>query len=119
MTKKKLKKYGRFGILLGIKESYLLVKNIIGLGIHPFKTLRALQREKDRSQQVLILGIPFFLFLAGLAMVWGGRRLLATTVEWGMGARGGLVVTVLVAMMTAWYLGYWLIKVWSLGKKYE
>jgi len=115
--KNKLKKYGKIGILLGIKESYLFLRNVLGLKAHPFKTLRGLQREKDRSQQVLVLGLPIYIFGGGLVMVWLGRRWLGTSVEWGIEAKTlGLMVLVTTGMIGG-YLGYWAVKVWR--AKYE
>ncbi len=110
---------GRTGALLAIKESYLLTKNILGLGIHPFKTLRAVSREKDRSQQLLLLGLPGYVLVVGLLMVWLGRRLMATTVEWGMAAKGTLLLVVVVTVGVGSYLSYWLIRVIRVGRRYE
>jgi len=111
-TKKRLKKLGRVGVLLGIKESYLFCRNVLGLGAHPFKTLRAMQREKDRSQQLLVLGLPVYVLVLGTAMVWLGRRLLGTTVEWGMAAKATVLGVVGVTVVVGVYLGYWVMKAW-------
>ena len=112
-----LRRAGKVGILLTIKESYLFSRNVFGLGAHPFKTLRRLQREKDRSQQVLVLGMPMYVFLGGLVMVWLGRRFLGTTEDWGVFAKTlGLMVLIATGGLGG-YLGYWWMK--ALKAKYE
>ncbi len=107
-----LKKIFRLGLLLTIKESYLLLKNSFGLYEHPFKTLRALGREKDRSQQLLILGWPMYVLAVGLAVVWLGRRWWGTTEDWGWGARGMMGIFLGLTLMTAIYLWWWWRRVW-------
>jgi len=42
-------------LLLGLKEAYLLARNLLGLIYHPFLTLRSLRAKKDFSQMVLLL----------------------------------------------------------------
>jgi len=115
--KNKLKKYGKIGILLGIKESYLFLRNVLGLKTHPFKTLRGMQREKDRSQQVLVLGLPVYVLVGGVLMVWLGRRWLGTSVEWGIEAKILGLIVLMITGMIGGYLGYWVVRVW--GVRYE
>jgi hypothetical protein len=110
--KKKLKKFGKIGVLLGIKESYLLSRNVLGLGVHPFKTLRAMQREKDRSQQLLVLGLPVYVLVMGTAMVWLGRRWLGTTVEWGWLAKVTALGVMGITGLVGGYVLYWWIRTW-------
>jgi len=114
-----LKKIGKLGILLTIKESYLLSKNILGLGIHPIKTLRSVSREKDRSQQLLILGLPIYVLVFGLAVVWIGRRLLGTSKEWGWSAKFVFMMVIIMTIVVGGYLLFWLIKIWKIRRKYE
>ncbi len=111
------RKAGRLGVLLAIKESYLFLKNVFGLGVHPFKTLRGVQREKDRSQQVLILGLPGYVLGLGLVGVWLGRRMLGTSVRWGWAAKLSFLGVVGVSLLIGGYLGYWILRVWRV--KYE
>jgi len=119
MIRKKVKNLGKIGILLAIKESYLLSKNILGLGVHPIKTLRSVSREKDRSQQLLILGLPVYVLGFGLAVVWMGRRLLGTSKEWGWSAKFVFIMVVIMTIGAGSYLLFWLIKLWKLRRKYE
>lgn len=107
-----LKKIIRLGTLLSIKESYLLAKNTYGLGVHPFKTLKSLSREKDRSQQLLLLGLPVYVLAGGTGLVWLGRRLLATSETWGWGAKGATGLFLGLSLGAAIYLFFWLVQVW-------
>jgi len=95
-----------------IKESYLLSKNVLGLGVHPFKTLREIQREKDRSQQLLLWGLPGYVLVIGLMVVWLGRRLWGQTDEWGWPAKITGTAFLLWAAMVGGYLSYWWFRVW-------
>lgn len=106
----RLKTLAKTGLLLTIKESYLLSKNTFGLGVHPIKTLRSLQREKDRSQQLLLIGMPLWVFGFGLFFTYLGRRLLSTSSDWGFGAKISLVAAVIVTTFISGYLGYWFYK---------
>jgi hypothetical protein len=108
-----IKKIIRLGALLSIKESYLLLKNTYGLSIHPFKTLRSLAREKDRSQELLILGLPVYVLAMGVVVVWLGRKTLGTSLEWGWGAKGTAIVFLLCSILTFMYLLFWLVKTWT------
>ncbi|MCG2691988.1 hypothetical protein L6272_04140 [Microgenomates group bacterium] len=107
-----LKKIIRLGTLLTIKESYLLAKNTYGLGVHPFKTLKSLSREKDRSQELLISGWPMYVLALGAGVVWVGRRLLATSETWGWGAKGATVLFLGLSLAAAIYLFFWWREVW-------
>lgn len=107
-----IRKIGKFSLLLSIKESYLFLRNTLGLTVHPYKTLRELKREKDRSQQLLVIGWPGYVLMLGLLGVWLGRRTMATTVEWGMAARVSFLGVVLMTILVGVYLGYWTMKVW-------
>lgn len=107
-----LKKIFRLGLLLTIKESYLLAKNSLGLYEHPFKTLRVLGREKDRSQQLLILGWPAYVLAAGLVIVWLGRKWLGTSPDWGWGARGMMGLFLGLTVGATVYLLFWWRRVW-------
>lgn len=113
-----LKKMGRIGVLLAIKESYLLSKNILGLTVHPFKTLRAISREKDRSQQLLLLGLPLYGLAGGLLVIIGGRRLIGAPEQWGVLARLATLAIAMVTVTVAGYLGFWLVKIWRAGRNY-
>lgn len=102
----------RLGLLLSIKESYLFVKNSLGLVEHPFKTLAVLNREKDRSQQLLIIFWPVYILILGTGLTWLGRRLLATEPEWGVGAKLVFGMGILGFIAMGGYLSYWWGRLW-------
>ena len=107
-----VKRIAKLGLLLSIKESYLFVRNSLGLVWHPFKTLAVMSREKDRSQQLLILGWPMYVLLAATGITWLGRRLVSTTVEWGIGAKLVFSIGIFGFMAVGVYLGYWWVRLW-------
>jgi len=106
------KRLAKIGVLLTIKEGYLLAKNTYGLGAHPFKTLKSLSREKDRSQELLISGWPMYVLALGAGAVWVGRRLLATGETWGWGAKGMTILFLGLSLAAAIYLFFWWREVW-------
>jgi len=83
---------------------------VFGLGVHPSKTLRRINREKDRSQQVLVWGLPIYVLIMGTGLVWLGRKALGRSVEWGMGAKLTSLGVIGATMGVGIYLVYWLIK---------
>jgi hypothetical protein len=99
-------------LLLLIKDSYLFARNSLGLVWHPFKTLAVISREKDRSQQLLIFGWPVYVLVLGTTLTWAGRRLLATTPEWGTGAKLVFSLGVFGCLFLGFYLSYWWIRLW-------
>ncbi len=104
-------KIGKYSILLTIKESYLFSRNLFGLIFHPFKTLKEIILEKDRSQELLIFGLPFYFFTFGFVFITGLRILIKAPKEWGFLARSLLIFFLLIALGLFVYLGYWLIKI--------
>ena len=115
-TREFYRRWGRLGVLLLIKESYLFTKNVFGLGVHPVKTLSRINREKDRSQQLLVWGLPIYVLVMGIGFVWLGRRWLGTSVEWGVGAKLTSLIVLMLTGVLGGYLGYWWIRVWRAGK---
>ncbi|OGD53997.1 hypothetical protein A3J78_01350 [Candidatus Beckwithbacteria bacterium RBG_13_35_6] len=104
-------------MLLTIKESYLFCKNIFGLIVHPFKTLKNILREQDFSQAALILGLPFYLFVAGLIFIITARFLIQAPSQWGIIAKLLLFLIFSFSFLVFIYLGYWLIKTVNLRNK--
>ena len=94
-----VKKFAKLGLLLSIKESYLFVRNSLGLAWHPFKTLAVLSREKDRSQQLLFLVLPEAILFLGLGMAWLERKWSA-------------VILLTLSLILFLYLVFWQTRVW-------
>ncbi|MCJ7792943.1 MAG: hypothetical protein MUP45_03120 [Candidatus Marinimicrobia bacterium] len=53
-------------LLLSLREIYLSSRNIWGLLVHPYRTLRAIRIEEDFSQAFLLIAFPFYLWLSSL-----------------------------------------------------
>lgn len=49
-------------LLISFKESYLFLRNLYGLGVHPFKTTAGILQKPDWSQTILIFGLPGYLW---------------------------------------------------------
>jgi len=113
-----LKRWSRIGLLLAIKESYLLTKNVLGLWFHPYKTLKLIFTEKDRSQQLLVLGLPAYLLAVGTFVVWLGRRLWATTPEWGRPAKLTAAGVIGLTAALGIYLVFWLMEMVRTERRY-
>ena len=111
-----MKKIGRYSLLITVKESYLFSRNLLGLFFHPFKTLRAIQREQDYSQAVLIAGLPFYILIAGLIFIISGRFLINAPAQWGRLAKGGLFFVCSFSLLVLIYLVYWLIEIRRIKK---
>ena len=76
-------------------------------------------REKDRSQQVLVIGMPLYLLITGLIVIVVSRFLIRAPKEWGWFAKtvsGGLVAVVLIISI---YLGFWLVRLWRTGRQWH
>ncbi|HUV47318.1 MAG TPA: hypothetical protein VMW29_04235 [Candidatus Bathyarchaeia archaeon] len=111
-----MKKTGKYSVLLGIKESYLLSRNLYGLLNHPFKTIRAIFREKDYSQLLLLFGLPFYTFIAGIVFIISARFLINAPAQWGVLANSLLFFICSFSFVVFIYLSYWLIKIKSKTK---
>jgi amino acid permease len=110
-----IKKLGKYSLLLTIKESYLLSKNVLGLFFHPFKTLKEITDDKDYSQVFLIITLPFYLILFGIIFIISGRFLIKAPIKWGILAKGLLALIFLTSFLLFCYLAYWF---WQI-KKYS
>ena len=50
----------RAAVLVSLKEFYLFLRNLYGLVVHPFKTIVEIRKKPDRSQTILIFGLPVY-----------------------------------------------------------
>jgi hypothetical protein len=108
---KVLKNIGIYSLLLAIKESYLFSKNLLGLIFHPFKTLRAIERERDYSQAFLLFGLPFYILILGTIAIFSARYLIQAPPEWGILMKTSLLLVFSLAFIVLTYLLYWIYKV--------
>jgi hypothetical protein len=114
-----IKKIGKYSLLLSVKESYLFIKNLLGLIYHPFKTLRQILREQDLSQAALIFGLPVYTFVAGVIFIFIARFLIQAPPEWGILLKLSLFLIFLTSFLIFVYLLYWLLKLWRFKHESE
>ena len=84
-----------------------MIRNVWGLQNHPFRTLRVIKLEKDRSQELLVGLLPILVLGLGVGGVVVGRRMIQAPMEWGGLARGVSFMVMLFALMVGGYLVYW------------
>lgn len=53
-------------VLVFLKETYLFLKNLYGLIVHPFKTTGEIIGKPDKSQTVLVFGLPIYFWFFGV-----------------------------------------------------
>jgi len=99
------------------------LRNLLGLTLHPYKTLRQIRSEKDYSQTFLILGFPVYLWLPSafillifelinfffLMIPWPWHRLIL----------GCFAFITLVLVAIEAYIFYWVFIYFRFKKKYE
>ena len=109
MIEKRLKKLWKLGILIGIRQLYLLGRNWYLLATQPYLTIKQIKDSEDKSQIFLILlsaVTPVIAYLLA-RIIWDllkYQRLLMLTGNafLGMG---------LIQSMIFIYLGYWVLMV--------
>jgi len=63
---------------------------------------------------LLIFGLPLFTIVAGLGIVWAGRRLIhAPKGDWGVLTYGGVFSVFVLSFLLLMYLGYWFYRVYK------
>jgi len=97
-------------VLIFLKETYLFVKNLYGLMVHPFKTTGEIVGKPDHSQTLLIFGLPFYLWFLGIIVFlpsfwlirnWYNTRILSLLFFYFF---------TLLLFGVAVYLAYWLVQ---------
>jgi hypothetical protein len=133
LSSTKIKTIGKktiyYSLLLTIKESYLFSRNLLGLIFHPFKTLRAIEREKDYSQAFLLFGLPFYILILGTIIMITARLLFieltnprevlwksgalprVALAKWGILMKSSLFLIFAISFFIFIYLLYWIYKV--------
>lgn len=87
-------------------------RNVLGLAVHPYRTLKRIKREQDISQFFLLLGLPFYGLVGGVVGVLVLRWLTGRRGELGWLAKDSLLAMVLGFGLAVGYLGYWWWRVW-------
>ncbi len=117
MNQVKIKKSGRkitkLLILLGIKEGYLLVRNVYGMVEHPSMTLNRIYRKKDYSQAILIFGIPVGLWLAWIFVLLISRIFIFGRLRFGFWAKVSFLGSSLLTACGLLLIAYCFYTVWK------
>lgn len=106
----KIKDFLRLGLLMGIKESYLTIRNIYGLWFHPFLTTRRIMKERDYSQGILIFGLPIYLWLGWLLVLLASRLFIFQELRFGFWAQTSFFLITALVFLLLLFLGYWIYK---------
>ncbi len=110
MTKlqKSLKKIFKISAFLGIREGYLLTRNLYGIAEHPFLTMGRIYKQKDLSQGILIFGLPGYFWLLTIFFLAILRFLLGIRGNLGWIAQISLVLITSITALLFTYLLYFL-----------
>jgi len=97
--------------LISLKESYLFLRNLYGLVIHPFKTVIRIRKKPDWSQTILVLGLPIWsglIALLVLLFILIGFLFWQPTNEVFVNAIFVTILLILViAVAVTSYIGFW------------
>jgi len=115
--RKSVKKIFKITTLLGIREGYLLTKNLYGIIEHPNLTLSRIFKQRDYSQGLLIFGLPIGLWLGWIFVLLVSRIFIFGRLQFGFLAKASFLTSSLFVFISFLMLGYWTFKV--LGKRKE
>lgn len=121
MTKlqKSLKKIFKISAFLGIREGYLLTKNLYGIVEHPKLTISRIVKQKDLSQGILIFGLPVGLWLAWIFVLLFSRFFIFGRLQFGFWAKASFLASTLFTFIAFSFLGYLIFRVWKEGGREE
>jgi len=81
------KKIAKLLMILGIREGYLLVRNVYGMVEHPKLTMNRIVGQKDLSQGILIFGLPIGLWLGWICILLVSRIFIFGRLQFGVLAK--------------------------------
>ncbi|MGI5826182.1 MAG: hypothetical protein ACOX50_02085 [Patescibacteria group bacterium] len=110
----KSSKLVRFGLLFGLREGYLFVKNLYGIYTHPFLTIKRIVSEKDLSQAVLIFGLPVYLWFGWIFILLISRIFIFGELKFGFLAKTSFLTVSFVVSLLFLFISYCL---WSYFSK--
>lgn len=115
-------------MLLGIREGYLLVRNLYGIIEHPFLTVKRIYNDKDYSQGILLFGLPIGLWFGWIFVLLVSRVFILSRSEkqaslifgrlhFGILAKASFLASSFFVSLFFLFLGYWIFEVWKKGGK--
>ncbi|MBU2592417.1 hypothetical protein KKD61_03075 [Patescibacteria group bacterium] len=109
------KRIFKIASLIGLRESWLLFKNSLGLVYHPFLTLRQIRKKRDFSQTFLVISLivsPLTISLFLTLILFISSRLFHFYLPYEREALLFLVIfSSLFVLSSILYLAYWSLKV--------
>lgn len=118
-VQKSSKKIAKLLLLLGIREGYLLTRNLYGMVEHPIMTFNRIYRKKDYSQAVLIFGIPIGLWLSWILVLLASRFFIFGRLKFGILAQSSFWFVSFSISLLLLLLGYCFYTVWKKKRREE
>ena len=109
--------------LLGVREGYLLARNLYGIVEHPFLTFGRILKERDLSQGILIFGLPaglwlgwiFVLLVSRIFILSGSEKqapLIFGRLQFGILAKASFLTSTLFTSFCVLFIAYCFYTVW-------
>ena len=114
---KSLKKIFKISVLMGIRESYLLVSNLYGIVEHPKLTMSRIVKKRDLSQGILIFGLPITLWFGWIFILLVSRIFIFGQLRFGFLAKTSFLASSLVTLFCLLFLFYYFYGVWKKERK--
>lgn len=118
-VQKSSKKIAKLLLLLGIREGYLLTRNLYGMVEHPIMTFNRIYRKKDYSQAVLIFGIPAGLWLAWIFVLLVSRLFIFGRLQFGFWAKVSFLGSTFFTAFGLLLIVYCFYTVWKKKRREE
>lgn len=106
-------------MLLGVRESYLFTRNLYGILVHPFLTIGRMVREKDRSQEMLIFGLPVYLWIFWVFVLLVSRLFIFGRLQFGFFAQASFMASTLLTAYSLLLIACCFYTVWKKGRRRE
>lgn len=106
-------------VFLGVREGYLLVRNVYGIIEHPRLTFSRIYKEKDLSQGLLIFGLPAGLWLAWVFVLVVSRLFFFGRLQFGFLAKASFLASTLLTSFCVLLLAYCFYVVWRKERRGE
>jgi len=97
-------------LLVGFREAYFFLKNLLGMVVHPQLTTAKILKRRDFSQAFLVFGLPFNLWIILLGfgfLVWLIFHPAGLVFKTGLAIF--LLIGFLLFLLTLYYF-YWVLK---------
>lgn len=115
----KIQNLTKFGILVGVKESYLFARNLLGLYEHPFLTTKRIVDQRDLSQGILIFGLPAYLWFGWVLVLLISRVFIFQRLQFGFWAKVSFLASSLFTFSVFLFFAYWVFEVFKKGRREE